>query len=267
MLKRITLSAVGAAIGLFASAQAPYTPNVTLTIDSEEALSEWTVHNANNDSYQFVYSAGQGGAYCAENTKAAADDWLITPAVNLQGGAAYAITVYAKKVSTYSVDKIKFSVNVGQGTAIADLSVKLGEETSYTSTLFKENKYNFSPSADGEYNIGIKCFTAAYNGGFCVQYVKIEKLMPYPAAATAVTAEIDPEDYHNVVVSWTYPTADNNGGTLATVTGAEIHRGTSSTFATSASTLVATYEDSAATPGGYRHLHRHHRRNPRKILL
>lgn len=46
----------------------------------------WTVINTNADEYKWAYDADKNGAVLPQNKKLAADDWIITPEINLIGG-------------------------------------------------------------------------------------------------------------------------------------------------------------------------------------
>ncbi len=51
-----------------------------------DGMEGWTVINANNDDFQWAYNADKSGAVLPQNTKMAANDWIISPVVNLSGG-------------------------------------------------------------------------------------------------------------------------------------------------------------------------------------
>lgn len=97
----MTLAGVG-----FASAE-----KTELVVPAD--MAGWTVVNANNDDYVWAYNADKEMAVVPENRKLAADDWLITPAVNLKGGTTYRVRVWIQNLSTYASDITKFAVTVG----------------------------------------------------------------------------------------------------------------------------------------------------------
>ena len=224
------------------TAGATNTPPVTMSIDSEEAFSQWVTYD-NKGNSQFVYSDTYGGAFLAEDRSNPNDDWLISPAVELTAGMTYEIIATVRNTSTYSSDKTSFKITAGQGTAIEDQS-----NICYTTeSFFKTSDYTtvdcaFTPEVTGEYNIGIYCFSKNYQGGFAVQSVSVGLRVSKPGKATDVTIVAGEKGAMNATISWTWPLKNSDGGDQIDLSGAYIYRGTNSTFAATESNLVHTYE-------------------------
>lgn len=224
---------------------------IQLSIGSEEDFSAWTVVNANGDDYEFVYDAAKEGAFLDQNKNMAYDDWLISPAVRLEGGKSYSVQIYCKKVSTFSIDKQVFDITYGTAPEASAQTNILSGESAFTSTYFKYSPETvtsatklITPADDGTFYIGIHNRSSNYNGGFVVQSMKISEMVNYPGAVTGITSEAAPEGAQQLTLGWTWPVTNNNGGTLCTaLEGAYIYRGNSNVTATEAN-LVGT------APGG-----------------
>ncbi len=88
--------------------------------------------------------------------------------------------------------------------------------------------------------------TKSYNGGFAVQYLDIQPVLPLPGAVTGLAVAAAPRRRAgSPSLSWIWPEKTNLGGTLAQIGGAYIYRGTSSYFTANDASLVGTYTTDA----------------------
>ena len=72
-------------------------PPCTLEItDAETFARDWTVIDVNSDVSANTWAYNDGNAMYAQDTRNAADDWLIAPAVTLEAGKAYKVSAYVK---------------------------------------------------------------------------------------------------------------------------------------------------------------------------
>lgn len=252
MNKLFTLLAAAAAsvVGTGVSAQAAeYIAPVKLEINSQEAFDQWTTFNSNGDAYEFVYSSDQGGALVDENKSMAANDWLISPAVEVKAGKTYVLTLYAKNVSTYSSDKSIVSLYAGDAATVEAQTTKVFGTVTLQSKYFTSTNMtgNFTATSDGEVYFGVHVTSSSYNGGTAVQYLNIEEVAVLPSAPTNLSISAGAEGALSAVLTWNQPATDQFGAALTELSGAKIYRGTSIYFTVSDTYLVGTVE--AATPG------------------
>lgn len=236
-----------------ATAMAAETPDCTLTIDSQEAFDQWTSIDANNDRnpYLFVYSATDGGAVYEQNKSNTANDWLISPAVSLEAGASYDVTFSVRNLSTFTSDKQTFTITAGNAATVEAMTTSLFTETSLAKTPYNvERGGAFTATESGDYYFGVHLTSSSYQGNFLVQSVKITKKVSHPGAVTGLTIEAGAEGTLTAELSWTWPTVNDLGGVLSSVSGAKIYRGTSSYFTVNDASLVGTLEAPDAVPGG-----------------
>ncbi|MDE5941430.1 MAG: choice-of-anchor J domain-containing protein [Muribaculaceae bacterium] len=251
------------ALGVWCPASAEKT-EVATTPDMEG----WTVINANNDDYQWAWDESKQMAVVPENRKEAANDWLMTPVVNLKGGVTYKIRVWVRNLSTYSSDKSKFALTVGTSTAPDDhqtvYSLESLTRTSWAVERPDGDKLGlFTPEADGEYYLGLHCYSASYNGDFGCEKFTYEEVVALPGAVTGLKAEAAAGGEMRVDLQWNWPETNSSGGDLSEeILGARIYRSnTSSVSATDACLIkeveggekgaTATYTDVPESAGTY----------------
>jgi hypothetical protein len=99
-----------------------------------DGMEGWTVINANNDDFQWAYNADKSGAVLPQNTKMAANDWIISPVVNLSGGITYRIKSWIQNLTTFSSDKQQYEITVGHAPTAEAQTTQLFKEESFTKT-------------------------------------------------------------------------------------------------------------------------------------
>lgn len=224
------------------SVSAAVQPPCTLAIDSEEAFAQWTTIDANNDqgNYQFKYVDGTGALY-AENRYGDANDWLISPAVALEAGKTYKVTISCRNMSTYSSDKQNFTITYGEGVTVADQSKEIGSVRDMTKTdwMVEKTSNEFSPEASGDYNIGLHLTSKSWQGNFGVASFKVEEVKALPGAIKDLTATAAPDGEMKVTLSWTWPLVNSLNGPGMDCTGAIIYRSATYSFTPSDSYKIA----------------------------
>lgn len=238
MMKKIAMFFAVAAFAFVA--QAADVPPCTLAIDSQEAFDGWTSVDANGDGspYCFEYSAG-GYAPYAQNKSGAANDWLISPAIALEAGESYTVTFSVHNMSTLSYDKQDFTVYAGMQADVAAMTENVFTVTGLTKSSWAvEKSGTFTATESGSWHFGLNLTSKAYNGDFAVYSIKVSKAPVYPGVVTDLTIAAAPKGELAAELTWTWPSLNDKGGTLRSITGAKIYRGTSS-YSTS---LVGTLE-------------------------
>ena len=249
-----TLAVAASLFGVgFATAQ---TNSFEFNIDSEEEFARWTSIDANGDgdTHQFTFDSTLPGATYKENKSSAADDWLISPAIEFEGGKSYEITFYLRKNSNFSSDKEKFKIFAGAEPTVAAMTTQIGSAVeNFTSTYYKEQTYTFSPAESGPQYIGFYLYTGFYNGGVDIQWMKVSEKVAYAGKVTGLTATPGEKGALSATLTWTWPSVNGLGGKQQALTGAKIYRGTSSYFSVSDTYLVGTTETGgeAGTQGEY----------------
>ncbi len=238
---------IALAIASFAYALTP--PCQLLTNNQESFESQWVTVDSNGDGDPYIFQFLEDAAYYTENRGKSANDWVISPAVTLTAGVTYNITATVQNISTYSTDKDKFKICVGTAQTVDGMTSTVFKEENLTrSSTPEEKKGTFTPSVSGDYYFGINLYSSSYMGDFKFYGFSIEALASIPAAVTGLKGTPAPEGAMQATLTWTWPSANTLGGTLSSITGAYIYRGTSASFTVGENTLIGSYNENA-TPG------------------
>lgn len=186
--------------------------NVPVTLDytQETALSLSTVIDANNDGKTWVY--GTTSTRYPYNSNSAADDWLLTPAINLVAGRTYVLTYTAWSQSNTFPETLEVTVGAG---ATVDAQTQTLVEAYIVPAEQNANEIQFTVPADGEYNIGFHAISDADMFYLNLGLVTVEA-GPLPEAPAAAELAIDAADGaldYNLVI--TLPTKNIAGEDLA----------------------------------------------------
>lgn len=234
---------------------ADFTPPCEIPCSTQEEFDTWTVIDVSMDkTTTWTFDSSKSAADYTYSKSYAADDWLISPAVAMKAGVSYDIMAYMAG-SGYSVDRESFEICVGATNTIEGMTSKLftWSETTIPKLFdwrggLANKAVAFTPDVDGDYYIGIHCNSVSYRDHVYVQKVKVDAVIPYPAAAKITSITVAPEGRLEACINWTMPEKDNLGGSLAAVAGAYIYRGTTASFAIADASLVGTY--TGGSPGG-----------------
>lgn len=113
-------------------------------------LDGWTIINSNEDEKKWYYDDGQ--MRIDYNTSEAMDDWLITPAITLQGNTNYTLVFKVKGQSSSYPEQLE--IKYGQTNDVDGMSELLMETTVISNTDYVTKKIGFTVNADGDYFIG-----------------------------------------------------------------------------------------------------------------
>lgn len=201
MMKRSLIALSLAAIGLSAMAQT--TVPCTLDIPDEATFtSSWTVIDNNASVSANTWKYNSQDALYPEDKQNAADDWLISPGVQLEAGASYTIKYYIEKVSTYSSDKSAYAITIGTDKTIEAQSTVLASNDAFKSQLYSAQEVTFAPKVSGVYYLGVHCTTGRYQGSTGFQKFVISQNVVRPLAPTNVTLA---NEGGKAVLTWSAP--------------------------------------------------------------
>ena len=152
----------------------------------------WTVINTNADEYKWAYDADKDGAVLPQNKKLAADDWIITPEINLIGGVTYRIKSCIQSLTTYSFDRQYYNITIGSAPTAEAQTTQVYKDESFTKTAWPVERPEgdkaglFTPEADGTYYIGFHCYSKSYMGDFLFQKFTVEEVLPLPGSGNGI---------------------------------------------------------------------------------
>lgn len=181
----------------------------TLNIPDETGFAAWTVIDSNASTSANTWGYGNGEAVYPEDKKNAADDWLISPAVTLEAGKTYEVSYYIVQKSSYSSDKQKFKITIGNAATVAAQSTVLATNEAFTSKLYSKQTCKFTATASGTYYLGVHLYSASYNGDCGFQKFEISE----GAAPVVKEYEIPYSETFNSAAALDDFTTFNNDGT------------------------------------------------------
>ena len=227
-MKTPILAIIFAIAGTMA-AQAQTAPPCDFQFTSEDEFAKWTVIDGNPSDSPVVWEySSRSNAASIDVTDEAADDWLISPAISLEAGETYNISIIASTLGRFATHS--FNLTVGKEASIAGqtniLLAKEGIKTMYNDTEFPTT---FTPQESGTYYFGIHCLSSSgiMDDMFCVSSMSIigqSDLPEYPAHVTNLTAEAGANGKMEVTLTWTWPSTNSEGGALSQLSGARIER-------------------------------------------
>lgn len=208
--------------------------------DADALVSPWTVIDGNGDGSPYRWEYANQDAKYTENKYEDANDWIISPSVSLEEGKVYAVKFYVKHGSTYSTDKQIFEMTVGQGVTVADQTTVIRKESAFNTRTYTAVDAVFTPEQSGEYNFGLHLCSDKYKGDFYFRSIEINEKIICPGAVTSLAANAAEDGVMQCSLSWIWPEVNDAGGVLGSVTGANIYRGTSQSFAADENSLVGS---------------------------
>ena len=210
---------------------------VYIDFANEDNMNLMTIIDANGDGTTWNWTSTYSCARYNYNSSNKADDWFISPDINLKGGRTYVLTYHAWAASDYFPELLEVTVGAG-ATADAQTQVIVAEYTVAAST--DDVEVEFQVPADGKYNIGFHCVSDADEFMLYLQGFSLEAgpLGEAPAAA-AVEAVAGAEGALEATINITLPTKTVAGDALQSISKVTVARN---------GELVDTLEE-ALTPG------------------
>ena len=193
--------------------------NTMTVIDANSDGNTWTY--ASNDPYNFSPSGRYIGA--AEN---GADEWMITPALELKAGYTYKFSMKAIGTAGYTNN---IEVFVGNAATAEAMTTSVAPKTEITTRANNYINGEITATSDGTYYLGIHLTADANQSSIYVDDIKIEAglMGAAPDAVSAITATPAVEEAKAVMkLTFTAPDKTNSGAELTEITNIMVYRGT-----------------------------------------
>ena len=198
-------------------------PAYTNGFENELSLAGYTQINKNEDGN--TWELYNGEVRFKYNSSLAMDAWLITPAVKLEAGKMYKISVDARANSSNWAER--FELCVGTEPTAEAMTENVVEKTELTSTTAETFGDYFIPKTTGTYYVGIHgCSDAdAYYIYFDNLTIEAGLSTAAPTAVTKLKVANDPTGATNATVSFTAPKKTIAGDKLTALEKIEVKRG------------------------------------------
>lgn len=193
--------------------------------NSADDFALWTIEDANGGSTWRYYTSDseQAADYEYDSEKRPADDWLISPPIRLETGKAYKIS-YKWRVMMKAYPE-SFEIMLGTSSNAASMSTLLGRHANVSNTAYQSADNSFTVDADGDYYIGLHCFSSAYMYILRVDDIAIDE-MDKSVPATVTDLQIIPAagGARAATIKFTAPRVDASGAALKSITSVTIKR-------------------------------------------
>lgn len=191
-MKRLYTWLLAAALPALAAAD-----GLSVPYETDFSDQDWTIHNVNADEQTWtIYESAtdyNGTGFSAGikyhwNSSQAANDWIISPAIQLEAGKNYKVTYWYKGASTNYHEKVGVYMSTGSDLA-SFTSDKLLNDHETTDTQWHKGIKKFTVDADGDYYFGIYCHSDKdrMNLFFTGFAVSEDVFRPGPVTGLAIT--------------------------------------------------------------------------------
>lgn len=234
-IKRAALSLCAAmSLGLSATSQVsqsvtntqnaqaePLTPPYSETFADESFLESYTIIDSNQDRTK--WEPYLGSAQISYNSELDMDDWLITPALNLEGGKMYSFSI---EIMTGGSFNETFEVMFGKDKTPEALVNPIIEKTSIAHTVYKAYTGTISPAESGTFYVGIHGCSQKDMLSLSVKNLKIGAAAgaSTPSAPSNLVVNTRTNGELKADISLTAPTLDLNGQDLTELESVKLMR-------------------------------------------
>jgi len=183
--------------------------------DSADAFSLWTVTDlASNKSWEYDADA-KNIVLTYSDPEVTADDWIASPRIMLKKDVVYALTFDAKTYYKGYPENFKFCL--GTSTAPASMTQTIIDCPGFENPKdFDRKRALFQVEADGYYHLGLQCYSPAHNWKLIIDNIGLAEVSgAVPAAVDNLSVTPAPLGAMSATVSFTAPTLDTKGATLA----------------------------------------------------
>lgn len=140
------------------------TPPYTLNLTDENERNQYTIIDANGDGY--TWSGSKYYFRCKTNGDNKADDWLISPAIELTEGSTYTITYIGHNKQSDKPEQV--SIMAGTAPTAKAMTLTVMPSVTLTKVQKETNTATFVAPTSGTYYFGFHCTS---NAGMYYAYV------------------------------------------------------------------------------------------------
>ncbi len=194
---------------------------------SETELSEgWTVINNNGDLDSYdeeitwrpvnddTYRINAVKTGYTPNNGGPMDDYLLSPAVELEGGNQYTISFSYRIGGYYDSDNLAVYVSTSTNPEEIKASEPLFKRENAYEASYVTDSFNFTPAATDNYHIVFYCYSDAFKSGVWISEVNIlGKVAPNPVSNLTAVAATD--NSISCTLNWELPTTNVLGAELS----------------------------------------------------
>lgn len=209
-----TALALCMAAGAFPQAkQIPYTSALCAdadwqTVNVTEGTSTWVDED---DPYYFEGSGFECGKFYKYDRRNPADDWLISPAMSLEAGKEYKLSLWIDAGQSENLE-----VRMARAADVASLSAEGTQVADYEFGSYDITRHSVvvTPTETGDWYFGIHAYSEADQNKIYVTGFEVKENVFMPGAPTGLTVTPDVSGAVSAEISWALPTVDSDGAPL-----------------------------------------------------
>lgn len=213
-MRKFTMLCLGAAFALSAGATSPEQGGTFETfLWTEDDFNAFTIINANDDNFTWEYDDDEATARLRSNSdrETPKDDWFISPAITLEAGKEYKITLCMRCRSDSKPEV--FELLYGSHPTVEGMTHTIIRPTSVVNTDGCKYVQYITVDQTGDYYIGTHGLSPANRSYLYFDYLGVSLPVDLlaPAAPTGIKIVPDPDGEGMAQVSWTAPTLNVGG--------------------------------------------------------
>lgn len=169
------------------------------TVDNgNRSASGWECDNEGMSRTFWAEIGAEGGAKKAYDWTYAADAWLLSPAITVEAGKTYTVSIWARCDSRSTYERESFKVTMaGEGTMIAQKAgtILINQPSYLNKGSYEEFTGTFTATSDGDVYFGVNCYSAADQYTLFVSHFSVtEGEGGSGGGDTGGGGEVDPDD-------------------------------------------------------------------------
>ena len=179
----------------------------------------YTVIDVNEDKSTWGWNSSKGGSCVYRyNKKNDADDWLISPPIQMKQGKAYNVSF--KAAAGLSMFPERLEVKWGNDKTVEAMEKEILPATDIASVKYQEFTKRIEPAADGNYYIGFHAISKANEFRLTLDSLSVEVAAEAkaPAMVDNLTAAADPTAALKATLKFNAPTKAVDGSVLTDLT-------------------------------------------------
>lgn len=179
----------------------------------------YTVIDVNEDKSTWGWNSSKGGSCVYRyNKKNDADDWLISPPIQMKQGKAYNVSF--KAAAGLSMFPERLEVKWGNDKTVEAMEKEILPATDIANVKYQEFTKRIEPAADGNYYIGFHAISKANEFRLTLDSLSVEVAAEAkaPAMVDNLTAAADPTAALKATLKFNAPTKAVDGSALTDLT-------------------------------------------------
>ena len=194
----------------------------SIALSDEDAFDYFQIVDNNGDDVTWSYSSYDEAAQYRADIDNNADDYLVSPALRLEAGKKYDVTV---KIAGNAYNTERFEVVAGTSPTSEGLNISVIEPTEVTGGTLNEYTGSFTAETDGFYHVAIHAISDANAYYLYFSELSVENSAePTAPAAPALSVTPGAEGALTATIDVTAPEQTVEGNPLSSISSVELYR-------------------------------------------